>query len=75
MPSTSELHEILRDSEPPFTIRTNGGKRYRIAHRSHIWAPDAYQEIIALAIPHRGLTFVRLSSIESVHTEQPTETR
>jgi hypothetical protein len=75
MATISELHELLRDSQPPFTIKTKGGKKYRITDRSHIWAPDAYKEIVALAIPHRGLIFVRLSCIEAVHTEQPTEAR
>jgi hypothetical protein len=67
--SIDQLHDLLVASEPPYTIATKGGKTYYVADRSHIWIPDAYKEILCLAIPRQGLMYLRLNSIESVHTE------
>jgi hypothetical protein len=67
-----QFHELLQESEPPFTIQTKGGRSYRVENRGQIWIPDAYRDIICLAIPSQGLMFVRFGSIESVQTEHAT---
>lgn len=67
-----ELHDLLTESEPPFTIQTKGGRSYQITNRANIWIPEAYKDIICLVPDRMGIIFVRLNAIESVHTEHET---
>jgi hypothetical protein len=59
----------LEDSEPPFTIKTTGGRSYDVPARSNFWAPESYPEVVCLALTGRGVIILRMSAIESVHTE------
>ena len=59
----------LEDSEPPFTIKTTGGRSYDIPARSNFWIPEPYPAVICLALTGRGVIILRMSTIESIHTE------
>jgi hypothetical protein len=68
--NVDEMYDLLIASEPPFTIATKGGQTYHVADRRNFWIPEEYKQILCLVPTGKGLIFVRLNSIESVHTEQ-----
>ncbi len=67
--AADELHALLDEAEPPFTIHTRGGRSYQITSRANLWIPEAYKDVVCL-VPHgMGLIFLRANAIESVQTE------
>ena len=64
-----EIHTLLAESEPPFTIATKGGRSYRVASRSDVWVPDAYPDMLCLVIAGKGIVVLRASAIESIQVE------
>lgn len=64
-----ELRTLIDESEPPFTIETKGGRSYRVTDRANVWTPAAYQAMLCVAIPAKGIVVLRLSAIEGVHIE------
>jgi hypothetical protein len=64
----TEIHMWL-ENEPPFVFKTIGGRSYKITARSNVWIPDAYPEMLCLAVIGKGIAVIRISTIESVHLE------
>jgi hypothetical protein len=62
-----EIHAWLEDTEPPFVIKTIGGRTYEIPARSNFWAPPSYPEVLCLALTGRGVIVLRSTTIESIH--------
>jgi hypothetical protein len=67
-----DIHTWLHNTEPPFTIKTIGGRSYEIHDRSNFWVPDPYPEMLCLALTGRGVIVIRMSTIESIHLEHET---
>ena len=64
-----ELRAMIEEAEPPYTIRTKGGRSYCITDRAHLWAPEDETELIAVVIPRKGIFVLRVNAIESVQLE------
>jgi hypothetical protein len=67
-----ELHALLGESEPPFTIATRGGRSYHITDRANVWAPELYQDMLCVAVPGKGIVVLRVNAIESLQIEHDT---
>ena len=64
-----DFRALLDESEPPYTIRTSGGRSYQITDRAQVWIPEEETELIAVAIPGTGIFVLRVGSIEFVQLE------
>jgi hypothetical protein len=67
--TADEVHAWLEDNEPPWVFRTTGGRSYRITDRANAWIPAAYPEMLCVAVVSRGITLLKISTIESFHVE------
>jgi hypothetical protein len=65
----TEIHTWLEENEPPFVLKTIGGRSYKIPDRPNLWIPDAYPEMLCLAVIGKGIVVLKISTIESVHIE------
>jgi hypothetical protein len=66
-----EARELIagRTLSLPYTILTQGGRAYRVAHHTNAWIADAYPETLMLAVPGEGLIRIGLGAIESIQDE------
>lgn len=67
--TTDELHFFLENNDPPFTIRTHGGRSYIVNDRANLWVPEPYEGLFCITVLGKGLIVVRQSSIESIQIE------
>jgi hypothetical protein len=72
--TTQEINVFLRDVEPPFIIKTTGGRSYEIPARANFWVPDPYPGMLCVALNGKGVIVIRTSSIESVELDSSPET-
>jgi hypothetical protein len=56
-------------NEPPFVLKTIGGRSYEITARANVWLPDAYPDMLCVAVLGRGIAVIRIATIESIHIE------
>ena len=54
---------------PPFEIHTMGGKSYRVESLANVFSPEAFPDLVVVAVPQRGIALVGLSSITSIEAE------
>jgi hypothetical protein len=67
-----EMHALLGETEPPYTIATRGGREYQVTDRANVWAPELHQDMLCVAVPGKGIVVLRTSAIESLHIEHDT---
>lgn len=53
----------------PYWIFTRGGQTYRVADHTNAFITAAYPDTLILAIPHEGVAYVGIGSIDSIHDE------
>jgi hypothetical protein len=66
----SEFRDMIEGGEfQPYVIKTKGGRKYTITHRSNAFISEAYPGTVALFVRGQGVTLLGLDSIESIHFE------
>jgi hypothetical protein len=65
-----DFRHRVAESEPPYTIRTSGGRSHDITDRAQVWIPEEKTGLIAVAIPGTGIFVLRAGSIEFVRLGQ-----
>lgn len=72
MTSPDDIRALLTsgDLQPPFEVHTTGGKSYPVTDARNIWSPDAYPDLLIVAMPRRGIAMVRLGEIASITCEE-----
>lgn len=58
------------DIAPPFEIHTKGGKSYPVTDARNVWSPEAYPDLLIVAMPRRGIAMVRPGEIASIACEE-----
>jgi hypothetical protein len=67
---TKETFEsLINECEPPFVIKTRGGRDYRLTDRQSFWLPPRWRHTVIVAQPGEGIAFLDIASIDSVEVE------
>jgi len=67
---TTDFYDMItRDDFQPYVIKTKGGRRYTIKHRSNAFISEAYPSTVAIFIRGQGVTLLSLDAIESIQFE------
>ncbi len=69
--SPESIRSLILGGElsPPYEIHTTGGKSYRIESDANVFAPEAFPDLLVVAVPHRGIALVGFNSIASIDAE------
>ena len=72
-------HETFRDLTAdiafPIRIDTRGGKSYTVLDAEGMWIPSVYPDTLIVARPKKGISFVAIEAIDSLHPELAVATR
>jgi hypothetical protein len=69
MMTSTELHALIEETDPPYTIATRSGRWYQITDRRQVWPPPEFGEMICLAVPGKGVLVLRASAVESIQID------
>jgi hypothetical protein len=64
-----EIQVWFEENDPPFVLKTQGGRSYRITNKANVWLPVAYQTMLCVAVVGRGITMIKISAIKSIQIE------
>jgi hypothetical protein len=73
--NADDVREIImgRQLVPPYSICTRSGDHYRVESHANVFIPDAYPDTLIIVIPHRGLVWLGLATIDGLHIEHEPE--
>jgi hypothetical protein len=66
-----QAREIIlnREVSLPYSIVTRGGRTYDVSDHANVFITAAYPDTLIIAIPHGGIVFVGLGSVDAIHFE------
>jgi hypothetical protein len=67
--TAEEFQTIMANATYPVHLKTMGGNAYEIRDAHAYWVPSVYPNLVCLAVPNRGVTWFKVSAIESLGVE------
>ena len=69
------FREFIADATFPLTIQTRGGEVYAVSGPQSFWLPPEYPGTVFIARPGKGVAFLSIDAIDSIHPEHEVAAR